>query len=114
MNVYVTSFMTESAAPMLGSMINSGFGINNLTSKLYSIIDLYVLADAAQAVANHIVLAFQKRLPDIILGMEGNRSIEEVEMTIFHELGHAIHYKQAGNVYWSDEIDYTIANWGYW
>ena len=56
----------------------------------------------------------QKIVPDIIINANRSfRGTEDIYKTVFHELGHASHYRQVGNSYWGKYIDHVIASGGY-
>lgn len=54
------------------------------------------------------------RKPDVfIFARTGDDDTEDIYKLIFHELGHASHYMQAGDEYWTKYISYIVTNKGY-
>merc|ERR1711879_380514 len=52
-------------------------------------------------------------LPDLIISAKSSLGTAAVYQTTFHELGHASHFKQAGNNYWVKYINYIITYGAY-
>ena len=113
--VYLTSYLSEGAAPMLNNMGRSGYNVFKLNEKIEYLQEWYfIAADILTPTLTLTLLAvLQKETPDIVIGMEDSRLFEEVEGMTIHELGHSIHYLKAGPVFWEAEIEYIVDNDGY-
>jgi hypothetical protein len=115
LNIYLTSYTNEGAAPMIHKMDESGYSFADLASTLHSITAYYILTElAAPELINTISDHLGRRMPDIIYGMESNAQYRDLKRNLlYHELGHSVHYLKAGYIFWKNEIDYTIDNMGY-
>ncbi|MFD2786302.1 hypothetical protein [Hymenobacter rubripertinctus] len=99
LNIMLFSRLTSSAAtPMLRYLTET-----SLVSQMIS----QTLTPAGQV----LKAVVQRQLPDITCRYEGNGEAlltDELDETFFHELGHSVHYRQAGNLYWTGYITLIV------
>ena len=112
LNIWLTTLITTNdagAAPMLKKIGNR------------SLVSAYV--DLKLVMAGHPEAVLIKRiltqfLPDITygyntsLGADWLRS-DNLSFILYHEFGHASHYRQVGSMFWLDYIGYIIGHLGY-
>ena len=98
--------VAQGSAPMFRRSLGS-FKLSQLI-QLFSVLRFGIVKTAI----GQFIL--QKISPDIIINANrSSRGTEDVYETVFHELGHASHYRNVGNSYWGKYIDHIIANRGY-
>ncbi len=108
---------TSSSAPMLHHL----FGVNciGVASPLVSILLTGAIAPAA-AVISAAALVIDMGLPDITIGMSSstvdkspNHGYFEHYHVVWHELTHASHFRQTGELVWGPYINYIVTHNGY-
>ncbi|MBQ8703985.1 MAG: hypothetical protein IJ524_06385 [Bacteroidales bacterium] len=107
----------SSSAPMLHHL----FGVNNtgFTSQLISILISGTVTPAA-AIISAAGMVVSMGLPDITIGMSSavvdkspNHGYLEHYHVVWHELTHASHFRQAGELVWGPYINYIVTHNGY-
>lgn len=63
--------------------------------------------------ANALLIIHKYVLPDVIIDAHSDLGTANVYHLVFHELGHASHFKQVGSEYWVKYINYIITYGAY-
>lgn len=98
------------------SNMGSGFGSAPMFDKnKYTMLMLNYLGPLTLGIPTAGVWSFILALhpPDITFSYNSALFSDRVKNTLYHELGHSIHYKKVGNSYWYKEIQFTIVHNGY-
>lgn len=111
LNIWLTTLITTNeagSAPMLKKIGNR--------SALSAWVDLRLLATGhPQGVLIKRILT--QFLPDITYGYNSTNTngllSDHISFILYHEFGHASHYRQVGNSFWLDYIAYIVGNLGY-
>lgn len=106
-SIWATGLGNYASAPMLKTM-NSPFHATYFAT-------YFLLRGDVSAAASSLILSmYGTILGDVLIGyaerVNYSSSIHEV---VFHELAHAYHYGLAGTCYWTNYINYIVANGGY-
>lgn len=106
-SIWATGFGNYASAPMLKTMGNP------LNAAFFTSYFLLRGNIPASATAANIGL-FGSILGDVLIGY-GERANNAVLIheVVFHELAHAYHYGLVGTCYWTNYINYIVANGGY-
>ena len=111
MNVWISSdWLSSASAPMVRAIIHDPITLLNVLNFLLSPSPASKLTILRKLLTNW--------LPDVTLQLRDattgfTRNADNLSNTFFHEFGHSQHYSQVGNLYWAQEIIYTVDNDGY-
>ncbi|HRI28017.1 MAG TPA: hypothetical protein PK239_12355 [Chitinophagales bacterium] len=106
--------------PLIGAYVGGQMATVGIQISAYVAFLFPELAAPAQLASNAslsiplITTYFTSFLPDVIMSIgENNQESDQVKSHHYHELAHAVHYRQVGNGYWIPHIAYTIQHTGY-
>jgi hypothetical protein len=112
LNIWLTNWGLSNnaggAAPMLGKIYlpwNTLGILNNVTFGF--------IAPSQLIGTTAIMQVLQAKKPDIIIPWGFGARSDNMYEVFFHEVGHASHFKRAGESYWTNYVNYIIDNNGY-
>ena len=111
MNVWISSsWLSSASAPMVRAIIHDPINLLNVLN--------FLLAPSPASKLTILRKLLTNWAPDVTLQLRDantgvTRNADNLSNTFFHEFGHSQHYSQVGNLYWAQEIIYTVNNGGY-
>jgi hypothetical protein len=105
--IWATGLGNYASAPMLKTM-NSPFHATYFASYFL------LRGDVSAAASALIISAFGTILGDVLIGYAERVNYSSlIHEVVFHELAHSYHYGLVGTCYWTNYINYIVANGGY-
>lgn len=107
MHYLIQPFNNSGSAPMLRQMLKQGAPANIINQAVV----MFTLSSSLPAIGFSVEAYINIAPPDIAIGCKREPNLDDystdrIREVVYHEMGHAVHYRKVGVNYWRDVVDF--------